>query len=101
MQCIKYVPTFSITMATYTLTDHFFVVDIPDTNVILGVQWLITLGKVTTYWETLKMEWIDKKSGKHKMIKGMHTYPPHIVSKHKIEANLHRGGKEKLVYSDM
>ena len=56
-------------MGTYTLIDHFFVVDIPDTNVILGVQWLITLGKVTTDWETLLMEWVDRKSGKDQMIK--------------------------------
>ena len=48
MQCMHYVPSLSVTMGTYTLTDHFFVVDIPDTNVILGVQWLITLGKFTT-----------------------------------------------------
>ena len=64
MQCMKYVLALSVTMGTYTLTDHFFVVDI-HTNVILGVKWLINLGKVTTYWETLQMEWIDKKSGKH------------------------------------
>ena len=43
---------------------------------ILGVQWLITLGKVTTYWETLDIEWIDKKTEKHEIIRGMHTYPP-------------------------
>ena len=35
LQCAKYVLALSITMGTYTLTDHFFVVDIPDTNVIL------------------------------------------------------------------
>lgn len=64
MQCMYYVPSLSVTMGTYTLIDHFFVVDIPDTNVILGVQWLITLGKVTIYWEALQMEWVDKKSSK-------------------------------------
>ena len=37
MQCMNYVPSLSVTMGTYTLTDHFFVVDIPDTNVILGL----------------------------------------------------------------
>ena len=37
MQCAKYVPALVVTMGTYTLTDHFFVVNIPDTNVILGV----------------------------------------------------------------
>ena len=75
MQCMHYVPSLSVTMGTYTLTDHFFVVDIPDTNVILGIQWLITLGKVTTDSKTLQMEWVDKRSGKAQMIKGMHTYP--------------------------
>ena len=56
MQCMKYVPSLSFTMGSYTLVDHFFVVDIPDTNIILGVQWLITLGNVTTEWKALKME---------------------------------------------
>eukprot|EP00253_Pinus_taeda_P016285 PITA_16285 len=45
MMCARYVPELSVTMGTYTLTDHFFVIDIRDTNMILGVQWLITLGK--------------------------------------------------------
>lgn len=77
---MHYVPSLSVSMGTYTLVDHFFVVDIPDTNVILGVQWLITLGKVATDWKALKMEWVDKKSGDSKMIKGMHTYPSHNTS---------------------
>ena len=75
MQCIHYVPSLLVTMGTYTLVDHFFVVDILDTNEILGVQWLITLGKVTTDWEALQMEWVDKKSGESQIIKGMDTYP--------------------------
>ena len=76
MQCARYVPALAVTMGTYTVTDHFFVVNIPDTNVVLGVQWLITLGKVTTNWEALEMEWDDKKTGKHEKIRGMYTYPP-------------------------
>ena len=48
MVCARYIPELSVMMGTYTLTDQFFVVNIPDTNMILGVQWLITLGKVTT-----------------------------------------------------
>ena len=38
MQCMQYVPSLSVTMGSYTLVDFFFVVDIPDTNIILGVQ---------------------------------------------------------------
>ena len=97
MQCAKYVPKLSITMGTYTLTDHFFVVDIPDTNVILGFQWLITLGRVTTYWETLEMELTEKENGKHQKIKGIHTYPPQVVSAHKMEVYLCRGDIEWAV----
>ena len=76
MQCAKYVPTLTITLETYTLTYHFFIFDILDAKLILGVQWLITLGKVTTYWETFEMEWTNKGSGKHQKIKVIHTYPP-------------------------
>eukprot|EP00253_Pinus_taeda_P032154 PITA_32154 len=48
MTCARYVPQHSVMMGTYILTDHFFVVDIPDTSMILGVQWLITLGKTVS-----------------------------------------------------
>ena len=88
-------------MGTYTLINHFFVVDIRDTNVILGVQWLITLGKVTTNWEPLQMEWVDKKSGKSQMIKGIHTYTSHTTSTHKSEMDLRSGSKDLTVPSIM
>lgn len=97
MQCARYVPALALTTGTYTLTDHFFVVDIPDTNVILGVQWLITLGKVTTDWETLEMDWTDKKTRKHEMIWGMHTYLPQTVSAHRMEADFRKGDIEWAV----
>jgi len=97
MACARYVPELSVTMGTYTLTDHFFVVDIPDTNLILGVQWLITLGKVTTDWKALEMEWDDPKTGRHEKIRGQHTYPPQTVSAHKMEATFRKGDIEWAV----
>jgi len=50
MQCTKYVLGFTLKMGNYSLIDHFFVVDVPDTNVVLGIQWLYALGKVTIDW---------------------------------------------------
>eukprot|EP00253_Pinus_taeda_P017847 PITA_17847 len=94
MMCARYVPELSVTMGTYTLTDHFFMVDIPDTNMILGVHWLITLGKVTTDWKTLQMEWEDQKTGRHEKIRGQHTYPPQTVSAHRMEAVFRKGDVE-------
>ena len=79
MQCAQYVPELVVTMGTYTMTNHFSVVNIPYTNVVLGVQWLIMLGKVTTDWEALEMEWDDKNTGNHEKICEMHTYPPQTV----------------------
>lgn len=43
------------------------------------------------------MEWTDKKSGKHVMIRGMHTYPPQTVSAHWMEANFRKGDIELAV----
>ena len=37
MQCAWYVPELVVTMGNYTMTGHFFMVNIPDTNVVLGV----------------------------------------------------------------
>ena len=101
MQCVSYVPSLSVTMGSYTLLDHFFVVDIPDTNIILGVQWLITLGKVTTDWKALKMEWVDLKSGKPQIIQGMHTYPAPNVSTQTTKMDLRSGSKDLIVPSLM
>eukprot|EP00253_Pinus_taeda_P009528 PITA_09528 len=97
MMSACYVPELSVTMGTYTLTDHFFEADIPDTNVILGVQWLITLGKVTTDWKTLEMEWDDEKTGRHEKIQGQHTYLPQTVSAHRMEADFRKGDIEWAV----
>ena len=97
MMCARFVPELSVTMGTYTLTYHFFVVNILDTNMILGVQWLITLGKVTTDWKALEMEWDDEKTGRHEKIRGQHTYPPQSVSAHRMEAVFRKGDVEWAV----
>eukprot|EP00253_Pinus_taeda_P036497 PITA_36497 len=78
MTCARYVPELSVTMGTYTLTNHFFVVDVPDTNMILGVQWLITLGK-------------------HEKIRGQHTYLPQTMLAHRMEAVFRKGDIEWAV----
>eukprot|EP00253_Pinus_taeda_P001470 PITA_01470 len=97
MVCARYVPELSVTMGTYTLTDHLFVVNIPDTNMVLGVQSLITLGKVTTNWTDLEMEWDDEKTGRHEKIRGQQTYPPRTVSAHRMKAVFRKGDVEWVV----
>ena len=52
----RYVPWMTLSLGNYTITDDFFMVKVPDTNVVLGVQWLYSLGKYTTNYQTMEME---------------------------------------------
>ena len=84
MQCTQYVPTLQVTMGNYSMTDHFFVVDLPGTNLVMGVQWLYSLGRVTTDWKQLVMEFTEP-DGNQAVLRGMHSYPPQTVSTHRME----------------
>jgi len=64
---------------------------------ILGVQWLITLGEATTDWKTLEMEWDDEKTGRHEKIQGQHTYSPQTSSAHRMEGVFQKGDIEWTV----
>ena len=40
MQCKTWVPKLQVTVGNYTFVDSFYVVDVVDTNLVLGVQWI-------------------------------------------------------------
>jgi hypothetical protein len=44
VECLDKVPYLEIKLGNYTMRDTFYVVDLSDIDVVLGVQWLITLG---------------------------------------------------------
>jgi hypothetical protein len=48
MPCDRYIPGMKFTLGRHELVQDVYVMDLPDTNIILGVQWLITLGPITT-----------------------------------------------------
>jgi hypothetical protein len=53
MECLNRVPDLEIKLGNYTVRDTFYVLDLSDTNVVLGFQWMITLGKsppITKPW---------------------------------------------------
>jgi hypothetical protein len=60
VECLDKVPDLEIKLGNYTVRDTFYVVDLSDTYVVLGVQWMITLGKITTNYQTLEMGFIDR-----------------------------------------
>jgi hypothetical protein len=44
MTCTQNILRLVMTLGNYTLTNLFYVVDLADTNIVLGVQWLQSLG---------------------------------------------------------
>ena len=58
-----------------------------DTHVVLGVQWLYSIGKYTTDYRAMEMEF-QGLDGKQVVLRGMNTYPPKPVSSQRMEAML-------------
>jgi hypothetical protein len=79
MECLDRVPDLEIKLGDYTVRDTFYVVDLSDTYVVLGVQWLITLGKITSNYQTLEMGFRDSDRKKI-VLRGMSTWAHRTVS---------------------
>ena len=65
-------------------------VDLSDTYVVLGVQWMITLGKITTNYQTLEMGFNDS-DGKWIVLRGMPTGAPRTILAKKMERIFRHG----------
>ena len=96
MECTRYVPRLTLQMGNYSLIDHFFVVDILNTNVVLGVQWFYMLGKVTTDWKQLEMEF-KGPDGRSVLLGGINSYSPQTVLAHRMQADQRHGDIEWAV----
>ena len=55
VDCTKWIPKLQITLGNHTITDNFYVVNVDDTNVVLGVQWLYSLGEHTVNYQVPKI----------------------------------------------
>jgi hypothetical protein len=78
------------------MTDDFFMVDVPDTNVVLGVQWIYSIGRYTTDQRTVETEFTGPNR-KKVVIRSIHQYPLKIVSSHSMEEVLRHGDIEWVV----
>jgi hypothetical protein len=95
MACDIYIPQMRLTLGRYTLVQYFYVAGIPDTNIILGVQWIITLGPITTNYNNMEMSF-NNEDGKRITLKGMIGKSPRVVTAKKMHAILRR---EEVAYA--
>jgi len=79
-----------MTLGNYTLTNDFYVVELEETNVVLGVQWLYSLGDFKMNYQEMRMEFIDTK-GQRVILTGMSSGAPKVVSNRCME-DLFRNG---------
>ena len=55
MTCLDMIPDLEVKLGNYTLIDTFYVVELSDTNVVIGIQWLYSLGEIGFNYQTLTM----------------------------------------------
>ena len=87
LECTHMIKGLHVTLGNYTLTDDFYVVDLVDTNIVLGIQWLYSLGDIKMNYQIMRMEFRDKE-GRRVVLRGMNTDPPRIVTTKRMEAAL-------------
>jgi hypothetical protein len=90
VECLDKVPNLEMKLGNYTVRDTFYVVDLSDTDVVLGVQWMITLRKITTNYQTLEMGFRDQ-DGTKVVLRGMSTGAPKTVLAKRMERIFRHG----------
>jgi hypothetical protein len=66
------------------------VVDIPNTNVVLGIQWIYYIGKYIIDQRTMEMGFTGS-DGKKVVLRSMHKYPANIMSTQNMEEIMRHG----------
>jgi hypothetical protein len=79
MLCTQKIPLLCVVLGNYTITDDFYVVELQDTNVILGVQWLVSIGKHSMDYQAMELEF-KAVDGRKVVLRGMSNDAPGIVS---------------------
>ena len=72
------------------MTEDFYVVDVEDSDAVLGVQWLQTLGDITTNYKHMTMKFFTP-GGKQVVLRGMANNAPIVVSNKRMEAIFRHG----------
>jgi hypothetical protein len=70
--------------------------DLSDIDVVLGFQWLITLGKISTNYQTLEMGFRDSE-GKRIVLRGMSTWAPRTDLDKRMERIFRHGEAAKCL----
>ena len=65
-------------------------VDVDDTNVVLGVQWLYYIGENSVNYQIPEMKFQDS-TGVLRVVRGQHTYQKQVVNCNSMRSILRNG----------
>jgi hypothetical protein len=89
MKCGGHCENVRLQIGDYNLKSHMFVIDMGGCNIVLGVEWLRTLGPILMDFQNLTMQF-DQGGHKHKF-QGITAGSPEIISSHRMEKLLKKG----------
>ena len=89
MPCTRVVKQLKMTLGDYELCDDFYVVRIAETYIVLGVQWLHSIGGYYVNHQT--MEFKFHSNGKEVLLRGLSNGAPKVVSTKRMERTFQRG----------
>ena len=82
-----------VTIGNYTFVDSFYVVNVVDTKLVLGVKWLYYIGENLVNYQIPKMKFQDS-TGVLRVVRGQHTYPKWVVNCNSMRSILRHGDIE-------
>jgi hypothetical protein len=56
----RYILGMKLTLGRHEMIQEFYFMELLDTNIILGVQWLSTLGPIITNYKTMEMSFTEE-----------------------------------------
>ena len=81
MDYTKWIPKLQVTLGNHTITDNFYVVNVDNKNLVLGVKLFYYLGDNIVKYQVPEIRFKNSE-GKPILLRGMHTYPNQVVSSH-------------------
>ena len=89
MPCTRVVKQLKLTLGDYELCDDFYVVGIGEIDLVLGVQWLHSIGGY--YMNHQTMEFKFHSNGKEVLLRGLSNGAPRVVTAKRMERFFQRG----------
>ena len=93
MDCTKWIPKLQVTLGNHTIIEIFYEVNVANKKVVLGVQWLYSLGDNIVNYQVHEIRFKNSEK-KPNLLRGMHTYPNQVVSYHIMKSILRHGDIE-------